>query len=885
MLQRTMFRLRALLRIRAAEREIDEELQFHIERQAELYIRQGMAPDEARRRARIEFGGVEQVKEECREARGWALVESFGQDVRYAARVLAKSPGFTAVAVLSLALGIGANTAIFSLLDTAMFQTLPVKHPEQLVSFVVRMQPYGWRSNVPAEYFEEAARSPRGFSGVFAFDRSWMMVRTDGGSERVMGQLVSGQFYATLGEHAFLGRAISAEDDRDADRALVAVLSYSYWVRRFGGDPAVLGRNIFVNSRPATIIGVTAPGFVAAERGFSPDVTIPLGKPQPRFEVWAMARLKPGVTADQAGAEADEAYQRVLEMIRPRLKNYRASEREHILSERGGVMRDDKGGGLHALQHYAEPLPVLLGLAGLVLLIGCANIANLLLARSAARASEIGLRLAIGAGRARLVRQLLTESALLSAAGGILGVCFAFWAHHGLVALLMDESSASALDFTLDLHVLAFTAGVSILTTLLFGLAPAIRSTRVEVVSALKREGRRGGRLRLGTAKALIVAQVTASLLLLVGAGLLVRTLRNLYTLDAGFNPESVLLMSADAEQGGYKGAQIPALHRELIRRVEAIPGVVSASTANNVVFGAGGWNKTVWVQGRPAEEKQHADDNVVGPGFFRTVGVPLLLGREFTLQDSAEAPKVAIVNEAFARRYWPGENPIGRRFGDMGAASAGKYEVIGVVKDAKYGSLRERARPTVYNALLQTGDDERVVLHVRTRGNPALMISRLREEIRAINKNLPVFDVRTLDDQVDRSLRRDRMMAALSGFFGLLALLLTAVGLYGVIAYGVARRTSEIGIRIALGASRSALLTMVVRETLLLVVAGACLGVPVALASTGVLKKMLFGITPTDPLTVTGAVVVLVMVGAAAGFVPARRAAALDPSAALRCE
>lgn len=885
MLRAALLRLRALLRRKTVEGELDDELRFHVERQTEAHIRAGMTPEEARQRARLQFGGLEQVKEQCRDARGVAFIESLFQDLRYGLRVLGASPGFTAVAVLSLALGIGANTAIFSLMDAVLLKTLPVKDPQQLVQ-VIATWPGGWQSNVPWPVFEQIRRSPQSFSGVFAFYPRWLNLRADGGAERVLAQTVSGDYYSTLGVPAHLGRTLTSADEAQADSSPAVVLSYAFWARRFGGDPAVVGKTVYLNGTAAIIIGVTPPDFFGADRAASPDITIPLGSREWYSQVWIMARLKPGVSAHQAEAEVDVCLQHALEFIRPHLKDEPARDREHFLSKRGGLLPADKGAAGLGLR-YSEPLEVLIALTGLVLLIACANVANLLLARSAARSNEIGLRLAIGAGRGRLIRQLLTESMLLSVAGAALGVLFAFWVHRLLVGLLIGESAPTTLDFRVDYRVLAFTAGVSVLSGLLFGLAPALRATRLDLVSTLKRERRPAGAgFRLGLAKALLIGQVAASLLLLIGAGLFVRTLRNLRALDPGFSPESVLLVSVDAAQSGRHGAALSGLYGELIRRVEALPGVRSASLAGNDAFG-GGWSKTVWIQGRQYApgENQNCPFNVVGPKFFATVGVPVLMGREFGLHDHLNSPKVAIVNETFARKYWPGENPLGRRFGDQGPASGGKYEVIGVVKDTRYGSLRGQIPPMVYHALLQQDEQDWFTLHTRTAGSPARMVSRIRQEIQAIDRNLPVYDVRTLTDQVSRSLRRERMFATLSSFFGLLALVLTCVGLYGVIAYAVARRTNEIGVRMALGAERSDVLWMVLRETLLLVLSGAAIGVPAALAATGAIKKMLFGLTATDPATIAVATAVLIAVGVFAGYLPARRAASLDPTAALRHE
>jgi len=589
----------------------------------------------------------------------------------------------------------------------------------------------------------------------------------------------------------------------------------------------------------------------------------------------------------QARAELEAPFQQALDAQEDVRKLWPERDRREFLAQKIGLLPDAKGSD-DLRWRLSERLHILAIVVGLVLLVACANVATLLLARATARQREIAARLALGASRARLVRQLLTESLLLAGMGGVLGMLFAAWGHRILLLSFVADTSNTAVPFQLDQRVLGFALAVSLLTEVLFGTMPALRATRVELSQVLKGGGRNtAGGLRLGLAKGLLVAQVAASLLLLITTGLLVRTLRNLQSQDTGFNRENVLLMRIDPGPKNYTDPRTIETYRQLLERLNALPGVRSASLAGNVAFGEGCWNKTIWVEGHQysADEDQTAEFNEVGPRFFDTVGVPLVLGREFGPQDHMGAPRVVLVNQAMARRYFPNENPIGKHFGDHGPASSGKYEIIGVVRDSKYGSLREQVGPTVYDPLFQVQQAKPVVLHVRTPGNPASVVARIRQEVQVIDRDLPVFDVQTLAEQVQSSLHQERMFATLSGFFGLLALLLSCIGLYGVVAYSVARRTNEIGIRMALGAQGVQILWMVLREMLLLVTAGVVLGLPTALASTRIVANQLYGVKPTDALTLVAATLVLAVVATLAGYLPARTASGVDPMVTLRYE
>lgn len=807
------------------------------------------------------------------------------RDLRYGWRQLASAPMVTAVAVLTLAVGISANAAIFGLLDTALLQTLPVQDPKGLRTVEVITRSSITMSNVPAVFFNELRKDPQSFSGLFGFWRGEMNFDTGGDIGRVVVQSVTGGYSSTLGVRSFLGRTIDNQDERNRQR--VAVLSYSFWSRRFGSDPAVVGKTINLDGVSTEVIGVTPAAFFGTDQGASPDITIPFDNPIELSNVWATVRLKPNVSEEQAQADAEIALQRALELMRPGLANYRESDREEVLTQRAALTRGDRGLG-YALDSYTTSLRILMLLSGVVLLIACVNIANVLLARFTARTQEIGIRLALGAGRRRLVQQFLYESAMLSVMATVAGVALAFWMHRALVLLLLDDEARQATHFTLNAHVVAFGATAAIVTLLLFGLVPALQATKAEVLPLLRGEAQGTRTLRLSLAKGLIVGQIAASLLLLSGAGLLVRSFTKLIALHPVVAVENLLVMSIGLSPREHQQAYPTSTYQELVERVQSVPGVVSTALGWDFAFGSGDYFRSVWVEEQPPEKGQMAGFNAVGPGFFSTTGIPLVQGREFSYRDAAGAPKVVIINEAFAKQCFPAQNPIGLHFGDEGEKSTFKYEVIGVAADTRNIFLKKAAGPFFYLPLLQDvhGDEAgNVVLHARTRGNPRLMMERVRAEIRALNPHLPVRDVTTLAERLSLAQRPDRMMAILASFFGALALLLTAMGIYGVIAYGVGRRTKEIGVRLALGATPANVLRMIVRETLTLVAAGVIVGLLLAFVCTRVLKSMLFGVEPQDPITAVGSLGVLLAAGVAASYLPARRAALLEPVSALRAE
>ncbi|HTF37983.1 MAG TPA: ABC transporter permease [Blastocatellia bacterium] len=856
---------------------------------------------------------------ESRHGKGGIGMGSLGQDLRYGVRMLLKSKAFTAIAVLSLALGIGANTALFSLVDAVLLKMLPVTKPNELVLFnwlcgqrgmqrgidgnVSTDKATGMRTSSSFSYlaFERFRDHNESLSDVFAFAPLYELnVSFDGQPEIARGQLVSGGYYGGLGVRAGRGRTITLDDDV-AGAPPVAVITHRYWERRFGQDPDVVGKTVIVNNVSFTIIGVTPPDFFGAlQVGEFADLSIPfatqtqlsttetnLAKPW----VWwvrIMGRLNPGVTRQQAAASFESSFQQSAE------EGWKAAlarfpPRQTPAPRDVPTLRAESGsqGLTESRRAYSEPLTILLAIVGLVLLIACANVANLLLARGATRQKEIAVRLAIGASRWRLVRQLLTESVLLAILGGAAGVLFAYWGKGMLVNLRPWGAAELALDLKLDLRVLGFTLAVSLLTGLLFGLAPALRATRVDLTPALKDNARSvAGGSRSYLTKSLIVAQVAMSLVLLVGAGLFVRTLRNLQNVNVGFNRENLLLFNVEPGLNGYSKPQIAQLYRRLTERLEATPGVRSATVSLIPLLAGYGRTSTISVQGHTSQpgDEDDAKVNTVGESFFETMEIPLLLGRALNSHDDERASKVAVINQMMARKYFGDENPLGRRFGLGGPETSGQIEIVGVARDAKYTDMRRETEPTAYLPYPQSIPSSATLI-VRSSGNPTAITASIRDAVREVDSNLPIFAVKTQSQQADESLVQERLFATLSSFFGVLALLLACIGLYGVMSYGVARRTNEIGIRMALGATAPLVTRMVMRETMLVVGIGVAIGLGAAVATTRLVAAMLFGLAPTDPVTISFAVLLMIGVAALAGYIPARRAARVDPMIALRYE
>jgi len=829
------------------------------------------------------------------------------QDIRYGIRMLLKKPGFTLIAVLSLALGIGANTAIFSLLDAVMIKTLPVEQPEQLVLFG-NGQNMGMTTAFPNEstdlfsypFYRQVQQRTDVFTGVAGqLSISWNVhgfVNSSSDIEQLQVQLVSGSYFPVLGVNAGLGRVLTEADDQNPGGHPVTVVSYAWWQQRMGGDPVAVGKTITIDNVPYTIVGVAPREFFGTRVGAAPDLWIPLamekqmppahwdGRNSEDFQnLFLIGRLKPGVTANQANSVVNLLFTQSLQAragaqpTAQRLKQIAAANIQLTPVSRGlSTLREQ----------FSLSLRVLMGVVALVLLIASANVANLLLAHGAARSREFAVRLAVGAGRMRLVRQLFTESALLALLGGMIGVGVSWWGSRLLLLMASDGPEALPVDITPNLRVLGFTIGVSALCAIVFGTVPALRASRVEPNTSLK-GGKTLNALRNPLGKAFVVAQVALSLLLLVGAGLFVRTLINLQSIPSGFKQENAMLFMIDTSATGYKGEdpRLPVLLNEVEQKVKQVPGVQAASFAY-ITFNQGFWTTPAYTRedNIPEGQSRTLRNNIVGSDFFAAMGIPLVEGRSFGPQDTKSSQKVAVVSESMAQKFFPTGSPVGKRFGIQGRESAEQIEVIGVVKDAKYGNLKEQFRPMAFYPYSQ-GGDTLPNLVVRFSGPPSAVVPQVRETIKQVNRNLPIDDVVSLSDQIGRSLVQQKLVARLASFFGLLALLLACVGLYGVMSYGVARRTNEIGIRMALGAQGRSVLWLVLREALLLVVIGLAVGVLASLAVTKTAASLLYELKPNDPLTIVLATLILTAVALIAGYLPARRAARVDPMVALRDE
>ena len=890
-------RLRFLLGRRRAEDDLAEEMRLHLELRAAERAAQGAEQREAELAARRKFGNVTSLREAGSATWGWSWLDSLTQDVRYGVRSLLAYPGFTLTAVLSLMLGIGANTAIFTIVNAVMLRSLPVEDPRQLVQ--VRSGKDGGFTN---PIWEQIRDHQKAFSGTFAFSNNRFDLTEGGESRFAQGMWVSGDFFRVLGVPPLLGRVLSNEDDRrgGGKSGPTAVISYAFWKGHFASDPDIVGKTIKLDRHSFEIVGVTPPWFTGLEVDQGYDVAIPIGcEPilhtdrsalDERSWWWLriMGRLAPGTTIDQAGAAMNALAPEVNKATLPTKWDPR-DQKEYL--QRTFNLRQKDTGFSDVGGRYREALLTLMAVVGLVLLIACANIANLLLARAAAREREMSIRLAIGAGRGRLIRQLLTESLLLSAAGALGGLLFARWGSSLLVRLLATARNPVAVDLTPDGMVLAFTMGVAVLTGLLFGLAPAFRATGVSPNQVLKEHSRgaiaSASRFRLG--RMLVAGQVALSLVLLVGAGLFLSTMRNLLTVETGFDSHAVLIVRADTS------AQVPkpqrlAIYQQILERLQTLPGVTSAASSMMTPISDWFWNDYTYPEGFQAKSREDTLTyfNRVSPGYFRTLRTPLLAGRDFTAQDTLGAAKVIIINETAARHFFGAASPLGKTIGlevpdkrDLREA----HEVIGVVKDAKYGALSEETLRTAFLPLAQDPDPfPNASFELRTSGPLDALTPSVRSAIAEVNRGVSL-EFQSFETQVRESLGRQRLVALLTSFFGALALLLAMIGLYGVTTYAVVRRRGEIGIRMALGAARSTVIWLVLRDVAIMLSIGTVLGIAAAVAAGRLVGSLLYGVKPADPVTLAAAALVLAAATAISGYLPALHASRLDPSTALRDE
>jgi predicted permease len=844
-------------------------------------------------------------------------------DLRFALRQLEKSPGFAAVAILSLALGIGANTAVFSVMNAVLLATLPVKNPSELVVFnwlaeenVGPPSSSGWRQREPGTKkntstsfsfpaFEALRDNPGALRDVFAFaPLGGINVNVDGAAEMISsGQVVSGNYFSGLGVPTAAGRLITPEDDQPAAPP-VAVISYRLWQRRFGGDRSTIGKSITVNGVPVTIIGVTAPEFTGTMQvGEVTDLTVPVAhekaisrapwdsRAPSNWWIRIMGRLKPGATLEQARASLEGVFQETARgnVRMSTLPGAPAIDPKNVPLPQ---LRAVPGGqGLYeARRGYEKSIRLLMGVVGLVLLVACANVANLLLARGAARRREIAVRLALGASRARLVRQLLAESVLLASLGAAGGLGFAWWGARALIAMQPFGASTLQLDTSLDWRVLGFASAAALATGVVFGLAPALRATKLNLTSEFQGGVRAlGAGSRSALAKSLMVIQVALSLVLLVGAGLFIRTLRNLQNVDIGYNRESLLLFNVNAAANGANGSQTLALYERIRERLAALPGVRHASFSRITPLARSNWTSSIHVPGYVQTTfEDGVQMNALGHDYLATLELPLLRGRDFTLRDDEPAaPKVAIVNQAFARKYFGKEDVVGLRYGTGRATNPADIEIVGLIRDAQYSDVRSAPRPTAFIPFAQLGSNGAGggAFVLRFTGSEAAITAAVRAATREIDANLPLTGVRTQVAQIDRLFTQERLFANLCSVFGGLALLLSAVGLYGLMSYAVLRRTGEIGLRMALGALPAHVLKMILRESLGLVGLGIVVGIAAAFGASRFVSSLLFGLSTTDPLTYAIVALLLTAVALVACMLPARRASRVDPMTALRTE
>jgi predicted permease len=873
------------------EEQLEKELRFHLDEHTSELIAAGLNPAEARRQALISLGGPEQVKEECRVARGTRWLEDLWQDFRYALRMLYKSPEFTLVAVLALGLGIGANTAIFSVFNGMLWRPLPVKDSQQLVRINSKGRDIAFPLPLSYVDIQDYSQLKTVFAGIVGFTPSPVNFGAQGRPERAWAEIVTGNYFSVLGIEAAGGRTFAPDEGWIAGKDFVIVLSYKFWQKRFGGNSSIIGQSVEVNNHAFTVIGVAPEKYRGAYYFLEPDFYLPITA-LPTIDpssadvltnrgatsLRALGRLQPGVTPEQAMAAAQPIDRRLEQNFPDSHKGLTLL----VLPELQARPEPGLGGFM------STAMIVFMLLVGLVLLIACANVANLILARANGRRKEFATRVALGASRWRLARQLLTETVLLSVFGGILGVLFARWAGVALTSIHMPTDIPLHLfDLRLDWHIFAFAFLAAMLTGVIAGLLPSLQASRTNLADTLKAGGRSGG----GSAghhrfrNALVISQVAVSLLLLACAGLFIRSLQNSLHVDMGFRVDHTLMMNVDLGLQGYSEERAQQFYTQIAERVRALHGVRDAAVASNVPMGYGNSSVSIFPEGRAIEDKNKPEtslDDRVQPGYFRTAGTPVIQGREFTEADTATAPKVAIINEFFAKKMWPGENPLGKSF--RTEKNGPPIQVVGLTHIGKYLFLYEPPQTYVYFPLAQRYSSSATIF-VHSVSDPAQLASAVREQISQLDAGLPVFGVTTMDAQVQYGppLLPARLGAMLVGAFGLLGLVLAAVGVYGVVAYSVSQRTQEIGIRTAMGAQRGNVLALVLKQGMTMAGIGTAVGLVLSLLLFGGLSRVLYGVKSFDPVTLSSVSVLLLGVAFIASYIPAVRATHVDPVVALR--
>ncbi len=886
--------------------DFSSEIQAHIELEIDHLKQQGLSEEDAHIAARRRFGNVTRTEEQFYESQRWVWADTLLLNIRFGLRMIARNPGSSVVAILALALGIGATTAIFTLLNAVLLRSLPVQQPDQLVLFgsgkwsgsMDELPSGNWQA-FSYHGYRDFQRKTHVFSNVAAIDSNDFKTHGHVGSgaslEKMEVELVSGTFFDTLGVKPILGRTLADADDGAPEAHPVAVASYSWWRHRFASNPSALGTTVTIGPTVYSIIGITPPEFFGVIAGRSPDLWIPLAMEKEISPGWngldkdlfqslfIIARRKPQVGMQQASADTNVLFRQIVRGYAGPQPSARQLEQIGHVS----IELTDAATGISFLRfEFSTPLLILMGVAGMVLLIACINVANLMLARATVRGHEIAIRLSVGAARSQLIRQLLVESGLLGLFGAVLGVALAWGASRVLLAMVSTGPELIPIDISPDARVLTFALAVATLTVLLFGTVPALRATRLEPGPSLK-EGRgiAGGPARNRLTRGLIVGQVALSLALLCGAGLFLHSLANLANVDIGFDASNVLVTNLDAASTGYKeDPRLKDMMQRVEERVGAIHGVQAASFAT-FVFNQGGWTGTVSVPGRLASDNDPEVSHIIaGAQYLNAMRIPVIVGRGLSPDDTAASRRVAVINETMARIYFPGGSPIGHTFDVNDEVAWKNIEVVGVVKDSKYDNVNERQMPAAaYPYTQHIGYSGNFI--VRYAGDPKLVIPQVRKAVNDIDPNLPVGDFSPLAELVGRSIRKQRLLAQLSAIFGIVAALLACVGIYGVMSYGIARRTNEFGVRMAMGANRADVLWMVLREALWVALVGVAVGIALALASSRLVNSMLFGLKPTDPIALGAATAIMIGVALFAGWLPARRATRIDPMVALRHE